>query len=45
MDKLKIAKIGTKLVVGIVGSTVIGFVIKGEKYLTAAAETYLDKKN
>lgn len=45
MDKLKIAKIATKLAVGVVGSAVIGYTIKGEKLLTAAVEGYFDKKS
>ena len=44
VDKIKIVKIATKLTIGFVGSAMIGYTIKGEKLITAAAEAYLDKK-
>lgn len=44
MDKVKLAKLGTKLVIGAIGSAAIGTLWKAEKIVSAAAEAYIDSK-
>lgn len=44
MDKAKIAKIASKAVLGVVVSTTIGYLIKGEKALGTVLEEHFTPK-